>query len=95
MPEYKVFILCVTAKSIASIAVINESVFIGKDKYGRGRSLIKFVVPQFVWKERRGRMINAATSYSGGSGFDSLPRRLVIVIEDFVVLFSPSRRMPG
>jgi hypothetical protein len=45
--------------------------------------------------ERHGREVNTPTSCSEGPGFDYRHHPPVILIEDFVVFLSPSRRIPA
>jgi hypothetical protein len=45
--------------------------------------------------EHHDRVVNAPTSHSEGPGFDYRHHRPVILIEDFVVFLSPSRRIPA
>jgi hypothetical protein len=45
--------------------------------------------------DRRVRVVNTPASYSGSLGFEFRVRRPAMLIEGFVVLLSPFRRMPA
>jgi hypothetical protein len=46
-------------------------------------SHVNATILRYIVTERRGRVVNTPTSYSGGPGFDYRPRRSAILTESF------------